>query len=1040
LSDLFDTISIDNYKRSDVFDAVNDKELIVLKQKQKILSNAPKKESPNILTIKPGEIPYIKELAAPDLQMNRFVEPTEPYTPQQPMKEKLYDIAINATAAGWANVISGGLQVGATTIENPFLPTGLGAPISTAGGFELKTPEQQKEGKRIAAELKEDAAFMWQVSNSPELVTERTDPFAKLVDMAGRTLPYITATSIGYGIMGPMGAFLVGTTIEGNNAYQTALEYFRQQSPTGELTDEQKEMAAMIGTGVGIISGAIESFGGGIAEGFLKKASQRLTNKIIRGGAVFSVGSLIEALEETGQEFAAITGESFYRDIDWKEALTRGEKAFAGGLTLGGLFKSGSASVHYALSQAQGGTQAEYMQNLTTLLEERDIAIKDIAKQENVNEEEALKILDQRVQSQMAVEIKPDPKQVAENLGISEEFANDIINLSADELQARQQTRRPTEVLPVPPEPSEGQTEEGKGKTTKEGEIVEPAKDKAGEQPPESKSQQLKQAEEDFGLTIEQIEEMLPLKETTKAKILESGQFDTKEQIEQFEQELQAKLEEFKSIIEESKVSEAETKPKTGEVSTERDLANMARWEASWLKGKEKQIAEHAVKRGNIKEVEDRIRNLLKEAEQATDNRRMEIGDEIERLDKRAEALKKISQSGDLGAMHRTIRRMGLVLPKGAGKVQAQELIKYGKAKSKTQQPKISLKGAGKAIVGNLYRSFYENLKKNGLAEPFSESKQSQVAQRLNKAWKKGEIKNIDDVKRIALAQQPKNKPSEIVKEPGKKIIPKKGQKVEKAKAEKIPPEQTKTENTEKVKSGVDEALKTDYTKATSAKIKDVAYDREAMGLDEINSPDRKKWKESLQAAKDKRFDRNASMIASEIIANPRPLTDEETAGLVIRMAELKSEHKQLLAKIKDTTDQAEIMGLSTLIDRIEDEFDLLSRAVTLSGTEKGRALAAQKLTINEDYDLISIKTRAKAAAGRKLKASEETKFEELTKKLDHTNNRVSELEKTIKELTATRKLAGRSRFKSMSQMAKDTELNTKADRLNELLRQGCNF
>jgi hypothetical protein len=1021
LSDLFDTISIDNYKRSDVFDAVNDKELIVLKQKQKILSNAPKKESPNILTIKPGEMPYIKELAAPDLQMNRFVEPTEPYTPQQPMKETLGEVLINATASGWANVISGGLQVGSTTIENPFLPTGLGAPISTAGGFELKTPEQQKEGKRIAAELKEDAAFMWQVSNSPELVTERTDPFAKLVDMAGRTLPYITATSIGYGIMGPMGAFLVGTTIEGNNAYQTALEYFRQQSPTGELTDEQKEMAAMIGTGVGIISGAIESFGGGIAEGFLKKASQRLTNKIIRGGAVFSVGSLIEALEETGQEFAAITGESFYRDIDWKEALTRGEKAFAGGLTLGGLFKSGSASVHYALSQAQGGTQAEYMQNLTTLLEERDIAIKDIAKQENVNEEEALKILDQRVQSQMAVEIKPDPKQVAENLGISEEFANDIINLSADELQARQQTRRPTELLPVPPEPSEGQTEEGKGKTTKEGEIVEPAKDKAGEQPPESKSQQLKQAEEDFGLTIEQIEEMLPLKETTKARILESGQFDTKEQIEQFEQELQAKLEEFKSIIEESKVSEAS--------------------EDYGFTPKQAKRLTHRVNQP-YKIVEDKNGDEWLVSRVLDNGRLMELI----KMGTDGNVINKIS-SDDYKDYKITLGEEDL---EGPTKQPSQEALAKQQAFESERQPAEKAPESKKQpweMTKEEYEQEVKRLIEKGLIDEGGDVKaiHKVVIQDALEEGKPVPRKVLEEYKsekwaQEALAKKSKSKPSEIVKEPGKKIIPKKGQKVEKAKAEKIPPEQTKTENTEKVKSGVDEALKTDYTKATSAKIKDVAYDREAMGLDEINSPDRKKWKESLQAAKDKRFDRNASMIASEIIANPRPLTDEETAGLVIRMAELKSEHKQLLAKIKDTTDQAEIIGLSTLIDRIEDEFDLLSRAVTLSGTEKGRALAAQKLTINEDYDLISIKTRAKAAAGRKLKASEETKLEELTKKLDHTNNRVSELEKTIKELTASRKLAGRSRFKSMSQMAKDTELNTKANRLNELLRQGCNF
>ena len=118
--------------------------------------------------------------------------------------------------------------------------------------------------------------------------------------------------------------------------------------------------------------------------------------------------------------------------------------------------------------------------------------------------------------------------------------------------------------------------------------------------------------------------------------------------------------------------------PKAVDVEAEKDLANIARWDASWLKGREKQAADHARKRGSVREVEDRIGGLLKEADLATENRRIEIEEEVELLDARAEALKKISQSGDLGAMHRTINRMGLVLPKGAGKTQAQEILMYG--------------------------------------------------------------------------------------------------------------------------------------------------------------------------------------------------------------------------------------------------------------------------------------------------------------------------------------------------------------------------
>jgi hypothetical protein len=262
--------------------------------------------------------------------------------------------------------------------------------------------------------------------------------------------------------------------------------------------------------------------------------------------------------------------------------------------------------------------------------------------------------------------------------------------------------------------------------------------------------------------------------------------------------------------------------------------------------------------------------------------------------------------------------------------------------------------------------------------------------------------------------------------------------------------EQAQTAKSDAIQGQVAEVVEADFTaketqkkldELTSARQAAIEEDRKALGLKEINSKDRKGWEKSLKEAKDKNIPAKAQRLADEINAMPRALNDVETAGVVIRMAELKNEHEVAMDSIAASKDEANTTTHAAEINRIEAEFESLSRAVDMSGTEKGRALVAQKLTINRQYDLISVKTRAKVAKGKALSAKEAAQLETLTTQLAEANAKIDALAKEMAELKAMKNLktvrTARG-FAQMSETQRNTNLSDLASDVNALLKQGC--
>lgn len=189
-----------------------------------------------------------------------------------------------------------------------------------------------------------------------------------------------------------------------------------------------------------------------------------------------------------------------------------------------------------------------------------------------------------------------------------------------------------------------------------------------------------------------------------------------------------------------------------------------------------------------------------------------------------------------------------------------------------------------------------------------------------------------------------------------------------------------------------------DDVPATSARKAMVADDRAAMGLDELDDAVRKSFGESLDNARTKGYDGAwATREAEAVTAKPRALNDEETAGMVDAMARLKNDHKALLKQAENATDPAELSRINEGLKGIENQFDSISTAVRKSGTEKGRALASQKITLNEDFDLISVRSRARANKGGELTAKEDA---ELTKRVKELEDEITSQTSQIKDLT----------------------------------------
>ena len=218
-----------------------------------------------------------------------------------------------------------------------------------------------------------------------------------------------------------------------------------------------------------------------------------------------------------------------------------------------------------------------------------------------------------------------------------------------------------------------------------------------------------------------------------------------------------------------------------------------------------------------------------------------------------------------------------------------------------------------------------------------------------------------------------------------------------------------------------------------SARQVDTDATRAAVGLDEMPSPERKTWADALRKAKRDGLATTATAKAQEIISKPYAMSDLETAGMVVKGQELKIAHKKRLKEVDKMSDGGKLATVDAELAAIENELDIITTAIRLSGTEKGRGLAAQKLTINTQFDLASMLNRAKAKKGSALTAEERQLITDLQKQNESLTKRVESLERGER----------RSRAENSVQEARTSrrapkDIQSKVDKLKALLNAGC--
>jgi len=215
---------------------------------------------------------------------------------------------------------------------------------------------------------------------------------------------------------------------------------------------------------------------------------------------------------------------------------------------------------------------------------------------------------------------------------------------------------------------------------------------------------------------------------------------------------------------------------------------------------------------------------------------------------------------------------------------------------------------------------------------------------------------------------------------------------------------------------------------------------RQVVGLSGINSKLRRRWTRALQLAGEQGIPDNAVRLATEILNKPRALSDIETAGMVLALQRLRNEHSKFSKRINESNYDAVAEGMAARLSTIEAEFEAITRALHESGTEKGRALASQKLTINEDFNLVTVKTRARIAKGAELTTKESKQVEELVKKLAEKDAKLADFlgqmnamraQQVINEATTEKKTTRQKRTKKTRAQL--------SNRFVELMSAGCN-
>lgn len=209
-----------------------------------------------------------------------------------------------------------------------------------------------------------------------------------------------------------------------------------------------------------------------------------------------------------------------------------------------------------------------------------------------------------------------------------------------------------------------------------------------------------------------------------------------------------------------------------------------------------------------------------------------------------------------------------------------------------------------------------------------------------------------------------------------------------------------------------------------------------------LDGPTRKSHEATLKEAIAQGIPERARVIAQEVLANPRPLSDVETAGSTAAMANLLNQQRELYGRIgSGTIPDSEVDSAMAQAEIIQGDLETILEAASKHGTEAGRGLNARKimLRLTENFDFAIVKARAKLKKGSALTPKEVKRLETEVRRLEKLNEAYKEKMEKLKQESGDKAVQHYKKHgKKMSADARKTELKKLADRANELHRQGC--
>jgi len=876
----------------------------------------------------------------------------------------------------WEDVFEKRLDAGMANVLSGFTGT-LGQLNEQPGYGRWAPPLSRENAERMVAKHKANSRLYYEAAQHPDLVMKRDDAMAKLFGMVAETVPYITATTAASFAAGPLGAFMVGYSVEGESAYQNA-----------RAGGAPEELALKIKAGVGIAAAAIEMSGALGAEKLLSAVTEKIVSKGIKRGAQFGFGSISEALEEGLQEGAALGGESTYKDIDADEAVRRVLLAAGGGAAVGGTFNMGRHMMNQAMAGAENEGQWRNQQRYESAKRkmEDELSAKARTYSDEVAAMEALADDLDRAQEEAAAET--GGKEAAET-------GAEGATAGVAETEAAVQPEMQPEAESAP---------EVTGETADAVQSIEGARRQTAPSWMEAAvSRETFQAwlKGDIGAEAVVKESLKFRKEPTTAGGYELDAVTIREEGAGRVAEIPAMGRQLDvpgshSEAYERAIAEGIEEVENAELGADAALA------AGQALGQEGIIAGVTEDKGVGREQQppnpERPGGTKAFAEQVTELKAQHARGEI--------------STEDLGR-----RIMSLQTP---DEQHAEPATPIKSLVERYDDGDLNVGG----IVAELEAE--EDLD-SVLQSLIDEYKDALAADRYEYGMRSGLPETAED-KLIAGLRS--FNPSTGQAAPGSQSVAteKPQETADEGAAE--PP------NTQEVL----DAEQSPRERLSSPQKRFIAKNRDRLGLAAINSKSRRTWEQAMARAWQEKVPENALRIATEINLNPFPLADYQSAGLTIRMVELENEHESVMASLHSEKDPVAVKEMSARANTIEAEVDNISRALDHSDSEIGRALNALKLTINQNFSLVAVKTRAKAAKGAELSKEEAEKFAKLTTELAEKSEQVEQMQKELAKAKAA-KATGRGK-KGGRKRASVSELRSKraqlVNRVAELMKAGC--